>query len=1007
MRSVHSRHRIYFDRRDSDILQLVNRVLRGRTNTSDAFADLTLHPHGIKELVDTPVARMAFAVVYLLHNLETSRAQSRDRLLGLRILYDEVLNSAHTTLRRNTARVLMQIMKGMVRAFGNEEQQLKLAHDFRAAAQGTPRIVRRLLRRYHLPEMPEEWNQLAFDDHVYDMNTKGRKSPTHLIMDAWIKGLRNLTIIYDNCVDLDVAREALSAAAIVGITLRIGLEFKVPFRNRFVSFLWIPRGFSSDEDFLNFLQSPKMAQLAAQGREVVAYIREQVLRELDVWNDTLRPGFAQLFDLSIPPISPDDFLNYVGRGHANRERLAEYIYNLLQPQLEERIEELSLRGTLSTEEQGRKNMFEHVCADTIFDEWLNSDIHEELPRIVLPDDLEHMPALMACPPRKLMEELQAVNAGYRMVLCTSSLTVQDVMELLWDCQGAISHLEIFSMRGWVDGNHRDIYEIGELQDALNFGQGPRLKQMIRQMIRDMQDVGDDERAAKFGDILCNVPTLWERYRHVPLKSRIGSGSANRSRSFGMGFVVTDTLPYRSARFLDESEHVDIPIHATVERHRIYREPEQHEHRGKPWSFLRTLPGCSNLGREDSESWKETVMRVSRHGNIVNLNGPITPSPVLEKRKEQSSPGLHYLNSSVTNVLKVLLGFIPAFFSFLYTQDWWFLAWFGSFIWFGITGVRNVMQMVLAAKGLYRNSLMHWRDHVSVSRICDSLMYTGISVFLLEVLVRVLILEDLLDIDVSEQPLLVFAVINTVNGFYIFLHNVYRGFPRTAAVGNLFRAVLAIPVASLYHSLLWQILLWSGVADPGFYLIPSATVISKCASDTVAALIEGFADSRMNIRMRRLDYQSKLRSVFDSYTLLELMFPQEDALNCLARPGGLKGRGGPEAQKLERTFIVNALDMMYLWYYQPRAQEAFRQMVRTLTSADRTVLALSQLVLMREREVSQLMVDGLVGRNFARPLAFFLNKRKEYVKAVVHLCKPGTIRRMHTHKAVFGSEHARD
>ena len=100
-------------------------------------------------------------------------------------------------------------------------------------------------------------------------------------------------------------------------------------------------------------------------------------------------------------------------------------------------------------------------------------------------------------------------------------------------------------------------------------------------------------------------------------------------------------------------------------------------------------------------------------------------------------------------------------------------------------------------------------------------------------------------------------------------------------------------------------------------------------------------------------------------------------------------------------------MMYLWYYQPRAQEAFRQMVRTLTSADRTVLALSQLVLMREREVSQLMVDGLVGRNFARPLAFFLNKRKEYVKAVVHLCKPGTIRRMHTHKAVFGSEHARD
>ena len=35
----------------------------------------------------------------------------------------------------------------------------------------------RELRRYHLLEMPEEWNQIAFDDHVHDANTKGRKTP--------------------------------------------------------------------------------------------------------------------------------------------------------------------------------------------------------------------------------------------------------------------------------------------------------------------------------------------------------------------------------------------------------------------------------------------------------------------------------------------------------------------------------------------------------------------------------------------------------------------------------------------------------------------------------------------------------------------------------------------------------------------------------------------------------------------------------------------------------------
>ncbi len=189
---------IYFDKQDKDILALVNRILESHCGPSeDCLFDPNLHPHGIKEMVATPVSRMAYAVINLLRNLEAGGTQSRDRLLALQTLYDEVLNSAHSTLRRNTARVLMQIMKSMVRAHGQRLTQLTLAHDFRRVVQGTPRVVRRMLARYHLPEMPEDWNQLAFDDHVYDANTKGRKTPTHLIMDAWIKGLRTLTVAYE------------------------------------------------------------------------------------------------------------------------------------------------------------------------------------------------------------------------------------------------------------------------------------------------------------------------------------------------------------------------------------------------------------------------------------------------------------------------------------------------------------------------------------------------------------------------------------------------------------------------------------------------------------------------------------------------------------------------------------------------------------------------------------------------------------------------------------------
>ena len=298
--------RIFFDKQDRDILVLVNRILEAPNVPSrDNLFNPELHPHGIKELVTSPASRMAYAVINLLRNLEVGG--SRVRLLALQTLYDEVLTSAHSALRRNTARALMQIMKDMVRAHGDETRQLMLAHDFRSTALGTPRVVRRMLARYHLPEMPEAWNQLAFDDHVYDVNTKGRKTPTHLIMDAWIKGLRSITVVYDNSVDLEAATEVIHASGIVGISVRIGLEFSVPFYDRFVNLVWMPRGFSSGKGFLDFLRSPQMREMLEKGREVLHWRREVALHTLEVWNEDERPRLEQLWGVSVAPMGLEEF----------------------------------------------------------------------------------------------------------------------------------------------------------------------------------------------------------------------------------------------------------------------------------------------------------------------------------------------------------------------------------------------------------------------------------------------------------------------------------------------------------------------------------------------------------------------------------------------------------------------------------------------------------------------------------------------------------------------------
>lgn len=985
---------IYFDKQDKDILALVNRILDSRgAPDEDGLFNPNLSPHGIKELAATPVARMAFAVINLLRNLEAGASQAKDRLLALEVLYDEVLNSAHSYLRRNTARVLMQIMKDMVRAHGNRIEQLKLAHDFRRTVQGTPRIVRHMLRRYHLPEMPESWNQIAFDDHVYDANTKGRKTPTHLIMDAWIKGIRDITVGYEYWVPADAARELLRAAQITGIVVRIGIEFQVPFYGAYANLFWIPRGFSSNEDFLEFLHSPKVAAMMKRGKEVLEWKRERILRVLAAWNEGVRPLLEDNWNTEIPVLRAEEFLKYVGRGQPSTQHLAEALHKHILPLARARAQILAEQNS----EEAKKELeyLENLNPYAIQRDWLASEKHPELLDLSKPDLPERMPELLALAPDELVQQLQALNPGYRLVLGAAGLSVIDVTEFLSDCHGAITHLEIFNMKGWMDGQLKDIVAIGDLQRALNLGLGPRVKQMVLQMVRELEKNGNLKRAAKFKEILRYVPKLWEHYRHDPLKSRIGTSSGGR-RSYGMGLVLKETLPPRALKELRQKHdhNSQIPIFSPVEEIDIYRFPENPSF----WQFigskLRALPGCSHLGMEKHNEWKTAseYCRVSTEGNIANLGGlnQLSGNHLLENENADKKPklGLAYLNTNISNWFKVLLGFIPAFFSFLYTQDWWFLAWFGTFIWFAITGVRNVIQMVLAAKGFSRGTLIHWKDQVSISRICDSLMYTGISVLLLEVMIRVWLLQDCFGWTVENDSTLVFTVLNIVNGFYICAHNIFRGFPKEAAIGNFFRSALAIPVSSLYNLMFYNILIAVGVMTPEVYMIPSAAIVSKMASDTVAAIIEGYADSQVNLRMRRWDYSSKLANVFACYTRLELLFPQEDALIKLARMGGLQGHGGSRARDLETAFIINALDLMYFWYYQPRAQDAFKKILMAMPEADRHVLGRAQLVLTREKEISQRLVDGLLGRNFSSPLAFFLSKHTQYLRIMSKLCRPG-------------------
>ena len=995
--------RLLFDRNDHELLVMLDDVL-GRAKSSKSLKNLLnpyLHPHGIKELAAPPGLRLAVAMLNFLDSLEVGKAH--ERVSALRSAREEVLSATCGPLRNNTARVLLQIMKELVRTRDDRRRQLELAHDFRTARSGKPRVIRALLRRYHLLEMPEAWNQIAFDDHVHDANTKGRKSPTHLVMDAWIKGIRHLTVVYYNYIEPEAAAELLEAAGIMGITIRIGLSLHARFRDRFVPFIWVPGGFADTGDFLNFLAEKPVKDFMAHGREVSAYRAACVLKAMEAFNHRHRLLIESAFDVRIPRLEEAAFLSFVGAGQVSNLHLAEFIHLHLLPIMQERVAVLREQSFKApAEERLRiKRLVEEMNAldsETIVERFLRPACNPDIPDPNIPGDSPDEPDLLKLTPPALMHRIRGLHPSFRITLNPSGLPPADVLELIYDCRGMITHLEVFNLKDYASGKSVITPEINELQLALNHGNVIALKRVILGIIGQQEASTDrpPEQIRKLRDILRDISGLKSYYKQAPLRARIGSDSTGRSHHLqGMGLAILETLPQRAQQ---EIQHAAVPYGELIPvvTRAYLRETYIPRRSGSAWvnafyRLARTLPGMHLVGQRRREEWVKqnysTFMKAP--GNIATL------SAVREERRNMltleappapSCPRFSwkYLNSHLKTAIKVAFGFIPAFLTFYLSKDWWVLAYSGAFIWFGITGLRNVIQSVMGGGGLRRTTLLHWKDYVSWERLADSLMFTGFSVPLLDYFTKTLLLEGTLGITTASNPVVLYAVIALVNGLYLSGHNVLRGLQRAAIVGSAFRSILSIPIAIVLNAGIGTILTMAGISGVNGILQQWAAVISKLASDSVAAVIEGLADRFDNLRMRARDYAAKLPQLFDAYARLDLLFPEEDVLSMLAAPAATIHAAGSEVKDLEKIMIINALDLMYFWMYQPRAHNILQDRLKKLSVEERNILLHSQFILRRRQDTEQMFHDGLLGRNYEQALAFYNDRHQEYLSAMIKM-----------------------
>lgn len=1017
--------RAYFDKADLMLVQMVNSVLELPPGDwfkpiSNLF-DPALHPNGIKRLAVSREERIAYAIVNLLESLE--EGSSEKRLAALRTLHDEVVYSAITEFRTNTGRVLIQIMKEIVRAEGNLLLQQKLAHDFRLASYGNPRIVRKLLARYNLLEMPENGSQITFDNHVHDSNTKGRKSPTHLIMDAWIKGIQALTVVYYNHVETGPARELLEAAEIMGIHVRIGIEFNCVFYNKRARFIWAPHGFASSSEFIDFLEKPQIAGLMKEGYEVSLFRQNIIFKLLDNFNNLHLSNLNLEFGIDMPPLEYGEFGRFVGKGQASRLHLAEFIYRKMSPFIEERINALdlelaTLEGTKGDKKKGKDqsilseadlmriesihNYLQHVenlTPEDIQYSYLGPANNSDVPDPDNPPVSDDLPSLAREEIASMVRRVSELHNNSDIVLTLTNLSLEDVVEILYDCEGLISHIELFNYKDYVVGRSPQIRRINLFQTAVNNGNVIVVKRILRRLLRMFrsEDSPNTVRIVKFERILRNIPKLQSFYATRPLGSRLGSDSTGRSkRFFGMGLAFIKTLPPRARKAIAKRQglHLILPVYSTVYPRVDYLPKTEFGIFGKATAQkLSTIPSLSRFAYTKKKRWvvRSNSSQFSSKGNVITLGSTggkenlIVKKMSVRKNIQNEKMGFDYLNTHLKNIIKVLVGLTVATATFMYTQNWWLLAFFGGAIWLGITSLRNIVQSVLGGGGFKRPNTLHWRDYVNWNRVADSLFYTGFSVPLLELLVRVVIMQNFLHANADSNPVLVYTTMSLVNGLYITSHNIYRGLPKEAAIANLFRSALAIPTAIVASAIIAKLIaLATGPAKAELAVVQAAAIISKLSSDTVAAIIEGLADRTNNRRHRMFDYHHKIRQLYNTFIKLELMFPEHDVLELIKDPKEAIKSAGAEVSGMQLTLMINALDLMYFWYYQPRAVEVLKEIVRKMTLEERIILLRSQNVLMREKEISLMLVGGMLGRKFSKALAFYLNNWRQYLAAMEKL-----------------------
>lgn len=723
------------------------------------------------------------------------------RLEALKTMVDDSFHAKTTNMPLNTARVQIALIKEAIKAREIRRKQLESIADFGQASFGQAPVIRSFLNKLHIIEVPEidkplKDLEMGWDDHVHDMYSEGRKTPTQLLLDAFVKGISELTVVYSGLDAKDSIQETIEAGNILGIKVNIGIEFSVGKSGERRHYIFIPPSFEESSELFNYFSQHhqilhpfwKSLETNKERRKAIA---ETILQRFnDVQLHKINAGYSANSPYYLEALTMCELENTVGHGQISRVHIGELLYQKLKKVMYPRV--LHLRA------QAQAAKKRHDWGQ--FSEWELKNVltkYESIRRRyedLSPEDLYH----------KYIDDKDVVDyesaffeesnilpnlatlSGRIVLLNPFSLELNKSVINLLENHAYLTNIELFNSRDSIRRSPNDLLIYKKLLKLLNTGSLEDLNQF-------------------FNNHGIKLPTHLDlEHIHEAIKTRniiplCGSDSTGRDPSIpGMGFIRESKVSKHIKKKFSK-DHIKMP---------------------KPLAQL-----ILNKGKDVSheESIPDNILFLGKTGRTFKNK--------VGDEESISLPSFFnfydYLNPSLKNLAIVGIGFTVAY-------NWIGLKY--TLIWFGITFFRNILVDLIAASGLDFGS---WsKKKINFDNACQSLFWTGFSV---PILGTVKSQFDLVWPWLQTGMLFEmtkFFFICLANGSYIATHNKLRNFDKKTIKINFFRTIIAWPFATAFSPI------------GNILLIPSI-VQAKMWSDIVGGFIEGSGKfwQRYNLRLR--------------------------------------------------------------------------------------------------------------------------------------------------------------